>query len=97
MRQASSLSKFAVKVNRFIAVVFQEIYIKYLYYECLRIFNKYNIMSANRRDRRKNKNRKKTKYKKDTISKKDKIYGILALVILFFAALFAAISFAFMA
>ncbi|SFF66620.1 hypothetical protein INR75_12825 [Zunongwangia sp. SCSIO 43204] len=54
-------------------------------------------MSANRRDRRKNKNRKKTKYKKDTISKKDKIYGILALVILFFAALFAAISFAFMA
>lgn len=54
-------------------------------------------MSANRRDRRKNKNRKKTKYKKDTISKKDKIYGILALIILFFAALFAAISFAFMA
>jgi hypothetical protein len=32
-------------------------------------------MSANRRERRKNKNRKKSKSKKDTVSKKDKIYG----------------------
>ncbi|MDT0650890.1 hypothetical protein [Autumnicola edwardsiae] len=54
-------------------------------------------MSVNRRDRRKNKNRKRAKSKKNTISKKDKIYGILALVILFFAAVFAAILVAFMA
>ena len=46
-------------------------------------------MSANRRDRRKNKNRKKSKSKKDTVSKKDKIYGILALIILFFGGFVA--------
>jgi len=48
-------------------------------------------MSANRRDRRKNKNRKKGKSKKGTISKKDKIYGILAMIIIFLAALISAI------
>lgn len=48
-------------------------------------------MSKNRRNIRKNKNRKEIKSKKNTITKKDKIYGIIAMVIVFLAALIAAI------
>jgi cell division protein FtsL len=48
-------------------------------------------MSKNRRDRRKNKNRKKKQPKNNTISRREKIYGIIAMVILFLAALFATI------
>ncbi|VVU99355.1 MULTISPECIES: hypothetical protein [Mesonia] len=42
-------------------------------------------------NRRKNKSRKDIKTSNNTITKKDKIYGILAMVIIFITALIAAI------
>jgi len=48
-------------------------------------------MSENRRKRRKNKEKDKMKPKNNTITKKDKIYGIIAMVIIFLVALIAAI------
>jgi flagellar basal body-associated protein FliL len=48
-------------------------------------------MSENRRKRRKNKEKDKVKPKNNTITKRDKIYGIIAMVVIFLAALAAAI------
>lgn len=48
-------------------------------------------MSENGRNRRKNKEREEVKPKNSTITKKDKIYGIIAMVLIFLVALIAAI------
>ncbi|MEO2064047.1 hypothetical protein [Christiangramia sp.] len=52
-------------------------------------------MSENRRNRRKDKNKKMIQPKSNTITTREKIYGIIAMVILFLAALFATIYISF--